>query len=240
MGLAANAQSGTAQNQPTTSDSKTQRVEVVSVPGDNLPVITAVINGILALVAGATLLFIWGQAESAKEAAIAARTSADAYKKRERAWLLANPTEWDPNTNFAGPNEANIHRTVPIAIKNVGSSPARIESICAGFLVLDSLDDLPFEPAYKRVEQYGSMLLAPGDSISHLADLETAAEEPMLHLFEGQKLLFVQTRVNYLDIYGSEHETNSGRLYDFSVIGVFGISKPRIRPAGPAAYNVCT
>lgn len=218
---------------------QTQDVRVTSMPADDVAIVSAVINGILALAAAITLRLVWVQSAAATKAADAAEKTVNAYKDRERAWVLANPAPWNPNADYAGPDEVNIFKAVSLSIYNAGSTPAKIKSISTRFIALSSLDDLPIEPHYKDSTPFKSLLISPHDSVPFWAELESE-DIPMASLLTGEKFLYIQTRVMYEDIYDKAHETNTGRIWDFTNFGKAGRDKPAIRPAGPASYNVCT
>jgi hypothetical protein len=123
----------------------------------------------------------------------------------QRAWILVVPDKFDPQRPLYGPEMKKDLRAFPMSIKNVGLSPARIDSVAFRYCVLSDLSTLPTEPNYPQAIPYNGWAVAPQDSVGHIAPLEGGDDIPVLeydqHIKNGTKVLFAYGCVKYRDIF---------------------------------------
>jgi hypothetical protein len=203
-----------------------------------------IINGMLALFAGATLRQIWLQTKANQVSAEAARMSAEALIAAERGWLLLTPTDWNHKLRTFGPAMKTQFQKFPIAIKNVGKTPVRIKAFSMRYVVLDNLSELPDTPNYSAPKLYDGFLLVPQDSYAETVVLEgyeaTQLGDLAQSLEFGKKHLYAYGYVQYVDDFNRDRETRAGFAYEY--FWVSGALHPNLtkRQAGPPAYNRAT
>ncbi len=132
----------------------------------------------------------------------------------------------------------------PIQIKNVGLSPARIDSVAFRYRLLDNLADLAGDPEYPDAVPFNGWVLAPQDSIGYVAPLAQGdsipAAELNQHVLDKTKVLFAYGSIKYRDIFNRNRETRISYAYEYFWLSAALRPSRRIKQAGPAKYNEST
>jgi hypothetical protein len=142
-----------------------------------------------------TLIVVAWQSTETKDAAEAARLSAQYLVNSERPWIMAE-VERDPR-------RPHFYQ---IKIRNYGRTPARFLSGDASYTVVKSPDSLPGSPAYSSpMVLPAQLLIAPdnGFPVPHGYSISDLIKDP------GSETLIIYGRVLYEDmiVAGSIHET---------------------------------
>jgi hypothetical protein len=203
-----------------------------------------ILNAALAAVAVATLYVIWLQTKATQLSAEAARTNADALITAERAWLLIAPTEWNPKMETLGSAAQTQFQKFPVAVKNVGKTPAHISAFAMRYLVLNSLSELQDEPDYPSPTLYSGRLLVPQDSYAETVCLEGWEQSKLGELSQllsfQKKLLYAYGFIKYKDDFGKDHETRVGYAFEYFHVNMALRPSFKKRQAGPPLYNRAT
>lgn len=163
----------------------------------------------------------------------------------ERSWVIASPEPRCPMLSFApevrDPIGKEFRNIFVCAVRNVGSTPARIIDATVAYRQVQSLGHIPVEPEYGQGPM-NAMALVKEDSFAVVALLQPhviLSKKDYLAIEASEEFLYGYGRVIYKDVFGRTHETRFGYLYHFPQGG-----DPR--PSGfqreglPPAYNHAT
>jgi len=144
-------------------------------------------------------ILVW-QTVISRQAAYAAKTSAEAIMNAERPWVLASMGQiqecsiQDPSNPFWGSL---------CTIENFGKTPAWVKSWISQRGNLEE-DSLPQEPRYIPIEDFTPQVLTPGQKLGRLM----VWNRDQLNQAHSDKLfLYVIGFVDYRDSFGNTHET---------------------------------
>jgi hypothetical protein len=121
-------------------------------------------------------------------------------------------------------------------IHNAGKSPAFVREINSRLIVINSLDELPTTPNYRKepLKMTDKMepVLPGKDSPGLFTSVESSDPYQTLEsdFKNGKRLLYAYGFVRYLDMYRRKHETRFGLVYTSS-------GEDTWRLAGPEEYN---
>jgi hypothetical protein len=161
-------------------------------------------------------------ADAAKSAAESAKKSADIATNTERAWMVTPrvsfASDWPDLTDEKAPKKSKM----VIRIKNVGRSPAEMESMHIISVVYPADWKLPETPIYGDDEEIFEVHAMPGEIIPagikrelvcriHHAELLT--DEQIAEIRDGQKILYCYGRIRYKDISSTQRITHFGYYY---------------------------
>jgi hypothetical protein len=177
------------------------------------------------------------QMRIARDAADAAKASADAVRNSERAWILASIGNL-PNVNPT-PNSVQVLWIFP-TLKNYGKTPARIKRIAGVVKLIPPGQQLPAVPEYPTGQGFDErvdLVLPPEGQMQ--PRLGFSAQE-FIEVQNGSQTLYVHGFVEYLDVHDIERRT----AYCFSYVIQSGYSpaESAFYPflAAPRAYTECT
>jgi hypothetical protein len=203
------------------------------------------------------------QMKIARDAADAARTSADAVLNSERAWVTVKPYHWSPELRATWqPGDdpvpsGEMPAEVPLfsaQLCNSGKTPAQIDEVAVRYLyVKQSLSVLPEVPEHGIFSPQNGYLLVPNDNdfvvqvrLRHFDDpeqclLKRAEIDALRGSGDRRNFLYAFGLVRYRDAYGKKRETGFGYVYDFPRPHEMGADKPVFRRDGPSTkYNKAT
>jgi len=181
-------------------------------------------NYLLATIVGVGLSFIvivmliW-QNILTRTAVKAAQNSSDALKTIERPWVLLTKADRFGQSGKAPDGTHENRYGAQLRYKNFGKTPALIEKISGGAMILQSLDG-KFTPTYKEPHAYADELVcAPGaesDDIIFMAGV--LSDDEWNKLTEGESFLVLFGEIKYSDTFGgdkSNHVTRFCYRYTF-------------------------
>jgi hypothetical protein len=198
--------------------------------------------------------------EIAKKAADAALLNAQAAMNAERAWITVNPKLWSPDLypswepGTSHPDDPArmqaqlkmVRHRLPLAIKNMGKTPAQALNFACHYIHIASLSDLPEIPNYEELAPQGEHWIIPGDEFIVHVDLKTndgiLYEREVKDIRLRNSFLYAFGILEYRDAFGHEHRTQFGFAYHFPNRGIVDaegndLGKPYFRKDGPKAYN---
>jgi hypothetical protein len=155
------------------------------------------------------------QMQTARDAATAAKASADALLNSERAWIEISlgPPEKDPwDTEEDEENKNNVFFVCSIQIKNHGRTLARIESIQVGADTVEGR--LPSEPLNITTSNVHSLLGSGEKQTARVFDAESAFADGA-SIVNGTKTGILRIIVKYRDV------VDASILHETSVLYVF-------------------
>jgi len=188
------------------------------------------ILGVIVLICQTVLLK--RSTDASKDAASAAKTSADSLKNIERPWVLLNVIDrWAVRGE-----DGNQRIAVKWRLKNFGKTPALVEKIEGNIDVIPLTHQFSEEPVYVKPWStiYDHPIIPPGEqSFDVVFAMNRDWEEFELSaVTKGALRLIASGHIVYRDPFGDLHETHfclrSDRASDPSV------------PDGPRKYNTCT
>jgi hypothetical protein len=183
-------------------------------------------------------------ATAAETNALAAKASADALAKSERAWIVVE--KLDPPTTLTPPATGELWTTVvAFTFKNCGKTVARIRDAKTRFHVVSvakSLLEIPDYGSGQRSREIpdAGMVLAPNHTFQIAVPLETRAlsQEEAQEIRRGTLSLYVYGLIKYLDFADAPRESQFCYVWDVPRGFVLvGIDKEGFRLGGPQAYN---
>jgi hypothetical protein len=151
-------------------------------------------------------------ADASKDAAIAAKASADAIVNVERPWLLVTRINYIvlPKSQPSGENQNTS--LMHVTVKNFGKSPAWLTNHGGTFTTVPKDKDLPREPVYRTLEplETWGFVLTPGEEKTYLEiphDTKTMVNDEFTDALEGRLKWFVFGFINYRDSFEHVRET---------------------------------
>ena len=131
--------------------------------------ITWVTGLLLVLVGFGTLCVLWRQTSHiiASERAWVTITPGDRSPKLYPAWEQGSAIP--PNAPIPNP----VSHCLPLVVKNVGKTPARIDEFACRYIRIASMSELPDEPNHGNLAPQGGHWIIPNDRHNTFVDLET-------------------------------------------------------------------
>jgi hypothetical protein len=218
-------------------------------------ILTAWPEGITTWAIVATGFIIAWQSSETRKAAQATRDSVGVAKNAERAWITVAPgllspklyPPWEQGTTYPTDPETlkMVRHQLPLLIKNVGKTPAKMDEFACRYIRVSSMEELPAEPDYGLVQPQGGHWIIPGDTHNAPVDLETdngiLCERHVIDIRRRQSFLIAFGIVKYRDVHGERHKTQFCFVYTFPIPGIMdadGNEIPaRIFKTGPEKYN---
>jgi hypothetical protein len=218
-------------------------------------------NWALVIVGVVTGFFAWrrlkrieDQANSGRDAATAALLSADAVVRNERAWITVLPYIWSPEFypmwepgDPIPDDPTKMHPIVHLfqaKVKNVGKTPAKIESVSVRYIRTSSNPiQLNADPDYGKIFPQDGYFLTPQDEILATATLSpegTMTKAQIAAIRNQDAFSFAYGIVKYRDVYDHPHETRFGYVYRAPRDGLVGADKASFRHGGPPSYSRTT
>src|SRR5579872_250267 len=145
----------------------------------------------------------------------AAKASAEALMNAERAWVVAKPTNWNPQIQVTTLSTAgSVKRNAfSVNFKNVGKTPARLVETSMKYVILEGpIEELPMEPQYETPSSHEGMILPPHDEASEdrfgaVAFLQPNAlffSEGYEKLLDQKTFLYAYGFISYRDVHGRD------------------------------------
>ena len=167
------------------------------------------------------------------------------FSNSERAWLIITPRNWNPDLaaidpKVAGPIPLNVFEAT---VKNIGRTPGQVIEIAMRYVTIGKLEDLPDIPDYGQTARPEGMLLVPQDSFGRVTPLSPSPSlepEDTRAIRAAQRFVYAYGFVVYKDVFGNEHETRRGYVYDFPQGLMVSLNQPSFQQGGPPAYNRAT
>ncbi len=183
----------------------------------------------------------------------AIRHQAATDKNSERAWITIQPAIlspelraiWEQSDQVSkdGRLEPFVHM-FPAIIRNVGSTPAKIDEIAMRYELLDSLSELKEVPNYEnKIPQNGYLLVPNEESVVQTILTDRTGGGGMLTkqqvaaINTQKSFLYAYGFVAYRDVYERHCETQVGYVYNFPQDGWINFEKASFKKDGPSAYN---
>jgi hypothetical protein len=193
-------------------------------------------EGVTALLLALTLAGIASQAWETRKAAEATERSATAQMDADRSWVLVEIGEIPDFQPI--PNQLEILWIRP-AIKNVGSTVARIQKIRAVIRLNKEGEALPQIPEYplgQGADITGINILLPPNTPVQPIKLGITGDE-FTQAKEGKQHLYLHGFIEYLDLGNTPRRT--AFCYYYAVQGGFSPDPTRfyLELTAPAAYN---
>jgi hypothetical protein len=194
-------------------------------------------------------------ANAAKDAARAALKNTEAVMLAERAWITVLPHVWSPEFyplwEQGDPVPLDANRMLPFFhrfaadIKNVGKTPATIDSVSLQFIRIQSLSGLRAEPDFGDISPQNGYFAEPGNEPLIISaflspNQGTISKSEFAEICDGKAFLYAYGVVRYHDVHGSGHETRFGYAYHRPQGGAVNFEKAGFRRDGPKAYNRTT
>jgi hypothetical protein len=152
------------------------------------------------------------QMRIAKDAATAAKASADAVLNSERAWIEISLGPWEKDPWDTEEDEDNVFFVCSIQIKNHGRTIARVESVQVG---ADTVGErLPPEPLNFTTSNLHSLLGSGQKQTVRIFDAESAFPDGV-SIVNGTKRGILRIIVKYRDV------VDASILHETSVLYVF-------------------
>jgi hypothetical protein len=175
-------------------------LSIISTTSSFIVAIAAIVAGCLAI---KTLRAIEKQTKANMIAAEAARDSAQAFKNKERPWLLVSDVE-------AGQPAPPAAIQAGFRVKNHGNSPAWIIQVGGTFKTFRKMD-LPAVPTYSTLKDFEAMgvALAPGEDISielNAHENLSGSEDEFYEVCAGNLFWGIYGFVKYRDPFDQIHE----------------------------------
>jgi hypothetical protein len=175
-------------------------------------------NYLLATVIGVGLSFIvigmliW-QNVLTRKAVKAAQSSSDALKTIERPWLLLTKADRFGESGKAADGSHENRYGAQLRYKNFGKTPALIDGITGGAVIIQSLDD-PFRPTYKQPYACADELVAaPGDESGDIIFMMGVLSDEEWHrLTRGESFLVMFGEIKYSDTFGGDKASHISRF----------------------------
>lgn len=204
------------------TDNGEHPVKIVSIPQvqiesrkDRYDKIVVLCTALLVLLGGFQVFYLWRTVIVARDAAVAARASADALINSERAWIMVDiehhNDKWaDRKVHMLegsgwGGNTTSFFGV--LVCRNEGKSPAWVDEKRAKFEIVDSLPDTP------RLESTEIIQVGP-EPIGIGEALPREVRSPWIPEAIGHqelgKISVVYGVVRYRDIFDRRHETVFG------------------------------
>ena len=175
---------------------------------------------------------------------LAIKQQATAQMTAERAWLVIGPAARD-----YVPRE-NEEPRFKWSIRNCGNTPAQITETSCMYEIVErvSLLNLPGQPDYPVAIVLKGLLLPPGDSIGHTANLIEPPRSSAVERFDKSTINILKMNmftlraygyVRYIDAFGKNRES---RFCQYYIWPEEGVPNPGFRPLldAPPAYTKCT
>jgi hypothetical protein len=214
----------TPQTQPQTQagetplDNRVYKIEVVAQPKppyDPLPIVSIVINGIIALAAFGTLCVLWKQTKATEIAAFAARDSAEHQRKAmifdQRAWV--GPTGIAMKKFVVGQKVDALVETI-----NSGKSPALKLVALIGFVPLSQPISEIIEPP-DDIEGSETVCFPNQKYTVHAYSTAPLSQAEFGAIHANQLFFYIVGRLTHTDIFGDPHTTRIAAVYDPVVKG---------------------
>jgi hypothetical protein len=136
---------------------------------------------------------------SAEAAGRAANVAEEALRKTERAYLRVTRPE------LVGGFEVRQPLKLEFQIENSGRTPARFKRFA---YVARVAPQLPREPDYSVGQTINTFeTLHPGESFGQTLQMQSLADDVLKELATGIKTFWWYGHVQYVDVFGTEHET---------------------------------
>jgi hypothetical protein len=228
-----NGQDNTNGEQPI----KVSELPTVSVRGSEFNWQGLIANVLLFVVGGLQIWILLGTLKVTGKAADAAKLSAEAVLRGERAWLLMTKPGLPRMTPI--PDSQDISYSCFIEFKNYGKTPAKIIAINSEIQIgnsKESPDD--FSIYSSRIQPVVPEMVPQGEPAPHMADSTTSIRREQTAQLYKTRFFWVCGVVRYEDIFRPEpwHETRFCYLLEDrdNGLGVFWYL------AGPSEYNSAT
>ncbi len=210
-------------------------------------------EGITAWLIMLTLGAIVWQAIATARAANAALMQANHLAASERAWVTVMPYIWSPDFypvwehgDPIPPDPKGLMPTahqLPMKIKNVGNTPAKIEGLAAHYIRIPKppTEAMSAEPDYGEIDhEIDGRFLIPNDELAITPRLMPKATLTKIDVKAIQcqdEFLYAYGIVFYRDVFDVLHETRWGYVYRFPQGVLTTNDKAVFDPDGPNGYN---
>lgn len=198
------------------------------------------VNASLAFIGFVTAVAVVSQARSNQIAADAALKSAEAVIGSQRAWVMVELDNYNPQKPIYGPAINTDLKSIVLCIRNVGPTPARLTFVSFRCILTNDVNALPVEPEYSEPVRQTD-LLVPEDFFQLIVQLENPAghsSEELNLLALNDWAIYTFGYVKYTDVFGKDRTTRVG--FKLETFQVALSRRRRIIQAGPDAYNQAT
>lgn len=208
-------------------------------PRDWLYTLYVALTGAAVIIGVITAIAIWRQMKANEVSANAAKESADAVMRGERAWLLVQ--EGRTQDPYIVPPDAAPDRFSQCIcfLKNSGKTPAKIIGEVFEMQIGESWDAPPQpERVYGTETDRNSSMIPQDDTVARYIPFSGGfvSQSDFDSISKMRKILWLCGFIRYRDVFerrGEDHETSFCYLWETRTTA----PKPFWRAAGPADYN---
>lgn len=148
------------------------------------------------------------QIEAAKDAARAARTTAEHARTAERAYVKLSHASPGLKAESTGLFSVNMQA------KNTGRTPANITEMRVKPVLLSNGESLPSRPNYERQGSQTRKAFLVADMAVYFGDTFSVTPAQAEQINDGTLKLYLIGYVDYIDAFGQHHRGGYARLYD--------------------------